>query len=155
HDLIAMICKRLPCQVGGGIRTAKHAGEVLALGGKRVILGSSLINDGAIYAAFAEECAAALSAERLTFGIDSSGGRVAIKGWKEVTSIDPVEMIRVLEPHCSAFLYTHIDTEGTLTGFPMEVARKLRMETKRQLIVAGGIRSMEEVNAFDAIGVDT
>jgi phosphoribosylformimino-5-aminoimidazole carboxamide ribotide isomerase len=90
----------------------------------------------------------------LTFAVDSRGGKVAIKGWKENTAIDPLEMIRILEPYCSAFLYTHIDTEGTMTGFPLEVARRLREATTRQLIVAGGIKSMDEVRALDAMGVD-
>jgi phosphoribosylformimino-5-aminoimidazole carboxamide ribotide isomerase len=34
------------------------------------------------------------------------------------------------------------------------VARDLRRQTQRQLIVAGGIRSTEEVHELDAIGVD-
>ena len=90
----------------------------------------------------------------MTFAIDSRSGKVGIKGWKEITSIDPLEMISVLEPYCSAFLYTHIDTEGTMSGFPLEVATKLRQASSRQLIVAGGIRSMAEVQALDSIGVD-
>ena len=59
-----------------------------------------------------------------------------------------------LEPFCSAFLYTHIDHEGTMQGFPLEVARRLREVTERQLIVAGGIRDQEEIDALDAMGVD-
>ena len=52
------------------------------------------------------------------------------------------------------FPYTHIDTEGTMTGFPIEVAQELAGLTKRQMIVAGGIRSHAEVEQLDAIGVD-
>ena len=63
-------------------------------------------------------------------------------------------MMRTLEPNCSAFLYTHIDTEGTMTGFPLEIARRLRQATTRRLMVAGGIRSIEEVEELDSIGVD-
>jgi phosphoribosylformimino-5-aminoimidazole carboxamide ribotide isomerase len=63
-------------------------------------------------------------------------------------------MVRALDPYCSAFLYTHIDTEGTMTGFPLDVARELASLTKRKMIVAGGIRSQAEVDELDAIGVD-
>jgi phosphoribosylformimino-5-aminoimidazole carboxamide ribotide isomerase len=63
-------------------------------------------------------------------------------------------MIHALDPFCGAFLYTHIDTEGTMSGFPMEIAQKLRAATGKQLIVAGGIRSMEEVRTLEAMGVD-
>ena len=154
RDLVAMICKRLPCQTGGGIRDVARASELLALGAKRVIFGSALLKDGAINTTLASEAAKALGVERVTFAIDSRRGKVAIQGWKEGTSVDPLDMMRALEPYCGAFLYTHIDTEGTMTGFPTQVARDLRRQTQRQLIVAGGIRSREEVQELDAIGAD-
>jgi phosphoribosylformimino-5-aminoimidazole carboxamide ribotide isomerase len=127
---------------------------MLGMGAKRVIFGSALISEGAINAAFAQQAAIQLHPEKLVFAVDSLGGRVAIKGWREITDIKPQEMVRVLEPFCSAFLYTHIDTEGLLQGIPLEVVRELRSMTSRQLIAAGGIRSQEEVAALDAMGVD-
>jgi phosphoribosylformimino-5-aminoimidazole carboxamide ribotide isomerase len=154
RDLVAMICGRLPCQVGGGIRSVEQAQELLSLKARRVIFGSALLRDGQINAGFAQQCSQALGADCVTFAVDSRAGKVAVKGWKETTSADPATMIRRLEAYCSAFLYTHIDSEGTLTGFPLEVASKLRRETAKRLIVAGGIRSLEEVEALDAIGVD-
>jgi len=154
RPLITMICKRLPCQTGGGIRDVARASELLALGARRVIFGSVLLTHGAINTALAAEAAKTLGTEHVTFAIDSRRGKVAIRGWKEDTAVGPSEMIRALEPHCSAFLYTHIDTEGTMAGFPMQVARDLRRKTQRQLIVAGGIRSVEEVKELDAIGAD-
>jgi len=155
HELIAMICRRLPCQIGGGMRSIDRARELLALGARRVILGSSLVKDGMVNLELAESCSTAVGDRHLTFAIDSRGGRVAIKGWKEATEIEPLEMMRSLEPYCTAFLYTHIDVEGTMSGFPLEIARTLRQGTSRQLIVAGGIRSQEEVAALDALGIDS
>lgn len=153
-DLIAMICRRLPCQTGGGIRSCDRAREVLALGARRVIFGSALLKNGAIDTALAAEAAKSLGSTRLTFAIDSRDGKVAIKGWKEDTRVLPGDMIRALDPFCSAFLYTHIDREGTMTGFPINVARELAALTQKRLIVAGGIRSRAEVDELDAIGVD-
>jgi phosphoribosylformimino-5-aminoimidazole carboxamide ribotide isomerase len=63
-------------------------------------------------------------------------------------------MIAALEPYFSAFLYTHIDTEGMLQGIPIDVVRKLRSCTKRQFIAAGGIRSQSEIDELDAMGID-
>lgn len=154
QELIAMICKRLPCQTGGGIRDVARAAELLALGAKRVILGSALLKDGGINTALAAQAAAALGAEHLTFAIDSRNGKIAIQGWKESTAIDPRDMVRSLDQYCSAFLYTHIDTEGTMSGFPIDLARELASLTKKQMIVAGGIRSRAEVDELHAIGVD-
>jgi phosphoribosylformimino-5-aminoimidazole carboxamide ribotide isomerase len=154
HELVAMICRRLPCQVGGGIRSVSRAQQLLAIGAKRVIFGSALFRDGQIDSALAQACAEQLGVDHLTFAIDSRGGKVAIKGWKENTSTDPVQMMRQLESYCSAYLYTHIDTEGTMAGFPSAVAHSLRKATAKRVIVAGGIRSLQEVEALGAIGVD-
>lgn len=154
REITAMICKRLPCQVGGGIRDVARGSELLRLNAKRVIFGSSLLKNGAIDIDLAAEAAKALGADQLTFAIDSRGGKVAIKGWKENTSILPADMIRALDSYCHAFLYTHIDTEGTMTGFPMEVARELASLTRKRLIVAGGIRSRVEVDELNSMEID-
>jgi phosphoribosylformimino-5-aminoimidazole carboxamide ribotide isomerase len=153
-ELIAMICKRLPCQTGGGIRSIDRARELLELGARRVILGSALLKDSKIEIDLAAKAAKILGDNQLTFAIDSRGGKVAIKGWKEGTSVAPADMVRALDLYCSAFLYTHIDTEGTMIGFPMNVARELAGITKKKLMVAGGIRSRAEVDELDAMGVD-
>ena len=152
--LIAEFCGKLPCQVGGGIRSAESARQALKAGAKRVILGSSLIKDGAVDDGFAATLCAEVGDERLVMAIDSRRGRVAIHGWKTITAITPAEMIQALEPYCSAFLYTHIDTEGLLQGIPLDVVDGLRKLTSRRLIAAGGIRSQQEIDALDAMGVD-
>ena len=152
--LLKKFTSRLPCQVGGGIRSVQGGTDVLSLGANRIILGSALVKDGRINIAGAQEFAEGLGTDQLTFAIDSRGGKVAVKGWREVTSISTSEMLATLEPYCTAFLYTHIDTEGLLQGIPLDVVRPLRAETSRQLIVAGGIRSQEEVNELDALGID-
>jgi phosphoribosylformimino-5-aminoimidazole carboxamide ribotide isomerase len=154
RGLITMICKRLPCQTGGGIRDVARASELLALGAKRVIFGSALLKDGAVDTTLAASAAESLGAQHLTFAIDSRNGKVAIQGWKQSTTVNPKNMVRALDPYCGAFLYTHIDTEGTMTGFPIEIAQELAGLTKKQMIVAGGIRSRAEVEQLDAIGVD-
>jgi phosphoribosylformimino-5-aminoimidazole carboxamide ribotide isomerase len=154
RELIAMICKRLPCQTGGGIRDIARGAELLALGARRVIFGSALLKDGAINTPLATEAAASLGTKQLTFAIDSRKGKVSIHGWKESTAVDPKDMVQTLDTYCSAFLYTHIDTEGTMTGFPVDRARELASLTKKQIIVAGGIRSRAEVDELHAIGVD-
>ncbi|HWZ81541.1 MAG TPA: HisA/HisF-related TIM barrel protein [Terriglobales bacterium] len=152
--LVRDIARLLRCQVGGGIRSLDAARATLALGARRVILGSSLIANGAIDVAFAQRIAAELGPEKLVFAVDSISGRVAIRGWQEKTKITALEMIRALQPCCAAFLYTHIDTEGLLQGFPIELAPGLRNATSNQMIVAGGIRSQQEVDQLDALGVD-
>ena len=162
--LIEMICGRLPCQVGGGLKTAGDGRRLLDAGAKRVIYGSSLFGaeeDAAakrrhkvIRLEFAESLNRALGEAALCFSVDTRGGKVAVRGWKESVELTPEEAVTWLEDSCAAFLYTHVDTEGTMTGFPMEVAAILRACTAKQLIVAGGIKAASEVAELDAMGVD-
>ena len=160
--LIERISRELPCQVGGGIATIEKAEEVLHAGARRVIVGSALfrasasLNDPAnvVDTEFATALSCAIGVEKIVCGVDTKQGTIAVKGWTERISLTPDEAIAQLEPYCGAFLYTHIDKEGTMQGFPMNVAERLRPITQRQLIVAGGIRDTEEVEALDRIGVD-
>jgi phosphoribosylformimino-5-aminoimidazole carboxamide ribotide isomerase len=154
-ELVAQIAKRLPVQAGGGIHSIERARRVLDAGAKRVIIGSALFSaEGAVNASFAGELAANVGAERVVAGIDTKNGRIAVKGWKTQVALTPDEAIPQLESHVGAFLYTHVDGEGLMQGFPIETAARLRKLTKRQLIVAGGIRSQQEVNELDALGAD-
>jgi phosphoribosylformimino-5-aminoimidazole carboxamide ribotide isomerase len=162
--LVAQICKRLPCQVGGGLKTADDAKALLDAGAKRVIFGSSLFGaqpEGEpkrrhklIRLEFAESLKRQLGEEALCFSVDTKAGRVAVRGWKDSVDLTPEEAVTWLEDCCSAFLYTHVDTEGTMQGFPQDVAAILRACTAKQLIVAGGIKEQSEIDALDAMGVD-
>jgi phosphoribosylformimino-5-aminoimidazole carboxamide ribotide isomerase len=152
--LIEKIAKRLPCQVGGGIRDVERARALLNAEAKRVIVGSVLFHTDGVDTVTASAFAEAIGREQFIASIDTKDGRVAVKGWKEQVGLTPEQAIRELEPFCGGFLYTHVDTEGTMQGFPFERARTLRSLTGRRLIVAGGIREQSEIDALDAIGVD-
>jgi phosphoribosylformimino-5-aminoimidazole carboxamide ribotide isomerase len=152
--LIEQFARRLPCQVGGGIRTADHARRLLDAGARRVILGSVLFSPTGVDAKAAASISSAIGRDQFVASIDTKAGSVAVRGWKETVALTPEEAVKALEPYCSAFLYTHVDTEGTLQGFPFEHARTLRRLTSRRLVVAGGIREQAEIDALDRIGVD-
>jgi phosphoribosylformimino-5-aminoimidazole carboxamide ribotide isomerase len=153
--LVAQIARRLPCQVGGGIHSIDRARQVLDAGAKRVILGSALFSEsGQVNVEFASSLAASLGATQVVAGIDTKNGRIAVKGWKSQVALTPDEAIPQLNPHVAAFLYTHVDGEGLMQGFPISTADRLHKLTERQLIVAGGIRSQQEIDALEALGVD-
>jgi phosphoribosylformimino-5-aminoimidazole carboxamide ribotide isomerase len=163
RSLIEMICKRLPCQVGGGLKTAEDGKALLEAGAKRIIYGSSLFGAAEpgetrrhklIRLEFAEDLKKTLGEETLVFSVDTKAGKVAVKGWKASVDLTPEEAITWLEDYSAAFLYTHVDTEGTMQGFPLDVAAILRACTAKQLIVAGGIKARSEIDSLDAMGVD-
>jgi phosphoribosylformimino-5-aminoimidazole carboxamide ribotide isomerase len=154
QQLVTELCRQLPCQVGGGLRTIERVREVLAGKAKKVIIGSSLFTAAGLNLAFAKELADEIGTERLIFSVDSRAGHVAVKGWKQSTGLRPHHAMRELQPFCSGFLYTHIETEGLMQGFPFEVLGELRSATEKKLIVAGGITTAAEIERLDAMGID-
>lgn len=162
HKLIEYFCARLRCQVGGGIRATDNVRALFDCGAEKVIVGSSLVKippgrpstAAEIHIGFARELHELVGPDRLIFAVDTRGGHVAIHGWKTITALEPAMMMKQLEPFCSAFLYTNIDTEGLMQGIPLHRIRELRAQTVRRLIAAGGICSLSEIQALDEIGVD-
>ena len=154
NELVARICAALPCRVGGGIRTAERAVEVIDGGATHAIVGSALFKEGAINLAFAQELATRLGSERLIAAVDSKAGQVVIDAWRTSLPLTAVEAVRQLEPFFGGFLYTHVDREGLLQGTDMRAIQAVRAATRRELIAAGGITTMEEVEELDRIGVD-
>jgi phosphoribosylformimino-5-aminoimidazole carboxamide ribotide isomerase len=154
-ELVAKIAKRLPVQAGGGIHSIERARQVLDAGARRVIIGSALFSEeGTVNTEFASDLADAISPDCIVAGIDTKNGLIAVKGWKAQVALTPDDAIPQLEPHVAAFLYTHVDGEGLMQGFPVATAARLRKLTQRQLIVAGGIRSHQEVDELDKLGAD-
>jgi phosphoribosylformimino-5-aminoimidazole carboxamide ribotide isomerase len=152
--LVASICGRLPCRVGGGIRSVERARAVLDLGAHAVIASSALFRDGAVDAVFARSLAEAVGVDRVIAAVDSRGGRVAIHGWKTILPVTAVEAVRALEPFCAEFLYTHVDTEGLMQGTDLAAIMAVRRATSRRVTAAGGITTWDEIDRLDATGVD-
>jgi len=152
--LVRHIAGSLRCRVGGGIRTVERARDVLTAGARQIIAGSSLFKNGAVDVEFARALSDAIGAASLIAAVDSKGGRVVIHGWKTALPLTAVEAVRVLEPYCAEFLYTHVDSEGLMGGTSMEAIRAVREATVRRVTAAGGITTQQEIDELDAMGVD-
>jgi phosphoribosylformimino-5-aminoimidazole carboxamide ribotide isomerase len=154
REFILTLSKRLHCQVGGGISSIAVARDTLAAGAQRVVIGSALISGEKIDIEFAKRLADEIGPDKLVFSVDSKDGQVAVDGWRTTVPITAESAISILDPYCHGFLYTHVDTEGCMSGFPMHVARRLMKVTSKKLIVGGGISSMAEVDELHAMGAD-
>ena len=152
--LVASICARLPCRVGGGIRDIDRARELFASGATHVILGSSLFKDGEVDAGFVRTLAETFGPERLIAAVDSRGGKVVIHGWRTQLSLTPVEAVQALEPFFGEFLYTHVDREGLMAGTDMPAIEAVHAATSRRVTAAGGITTREEIDHLHALGID-
>jgi phosphoribosylformimino-5-aminoimidazole carboxamide ribotide isomerase len=153
--LAASICRRLPCRMGGGIRSLERAKAVLGAGAHAVIASSALFRDGRVDQAFAKSLADAIGFERVIAAVDSRGGHVAVHGWQTILPITAVAAVQALEPYCAEFLYTHVDTEGLMQGTDIAAIMAVRHATARRVTAAGGITTWAEIDALDAAGIDS
>ncbi len=152
--LVREICRRLPCQVGGGVRSPERAIELSSIGARKVIVGSAMFKDGLPDTASAQRFSEAVGVERIVGAVDSKGGRVVTHGWKSTTGTTAADAVRALEPYCGEFLYTHVDKEGLMKGTDIAAIRTVRDATRRPLIAAGGVTTQAEIDELDALGID-
>jgi len=153
-SIVRDIAGRLSCRVGGGVRTVARALDILAAGAQQVIAGSALFRKGEPDLAFARELADAIGRDRLIAAVDSRGGHVVIHGWKTALPLTAVEAVKALEPYCTEFLYTHVDTEGLMSGTNISAILDVRNATTHRVTAAGGITTQEEIDQLDHHGVD-
>ena len=153
--IVRQIAPALSCRVGGGIRTTERAKDVLAAGAKKIIAGSSLFKDGKPDVDFAKRLADAVGVEQVIGAVDSKGGHVVIHGWKTPLPLTAADAVKVLEPYCGEFLYTHVDNEGLMGGTDLAAILAVKNATSRRVTAAGGITTQKEIDDLDARGIDT
>ena len=159
--LVRNVAARLPCRVGGGVRSVGRAQDLLEAGAQAVIVGSAFFDmrrsaegGSVIKFDFAEALRDAVGMHRVIGAVDSRDGRVVIHGWRTTLPVTAVDAVKALDPYCGEFLYTHVDKEGLMQGTDMEAVRAVRDATARKVTAAGGITTREEIDALHAIGVD-
>jgi phosphoribosylformimino-5-aminoimidazole carboxamide ribotide isomerase len=153
---IKILCERAnrKVRVGGGIRTAARAEKILSWGAEKVIIGSAAFQNGKVRTSFLEKLAAKVGKQNLIVALDTHGGRIVVRGWREKLKLQPRDVIPQLEPYCAEFLSTYVDNEGTMQGTDLSWFRKLRRATSLPVTAAGGIRSMLEVRALEKMGMN-
>jgi phosphoribosylformimino-5-aminoimidazole carboxamide ribonucleotide (ProFAR) isomerase len=152
---IKRLCARADrkVRVGGGIRTVARAARILSWGAEKIIVGSAAFRDGKVDRRFLGRLAARVGKKRVIVALDTEGGRIVVRGWRERLKLRPEDVIPELEPYCSGFLSTFVDNEGTMKGTDLSWFRKLRRVTRLPITAAGGIRSMREVQALEKAGM--
>ena len=147
-DLVSLVASHALCRVGGGVRSVERARALVEQGAHRVIVGTAAFHTGGVNTELLAELARAVGRERLIVAVDSKGGRIVIKGWREATAFTAEEMLQTLEPYCSGFLCTYVDKEGMMQGTDLAWFRRLRAATSLELTAAGGITTLDEVRAL-------
>jgi phosphoribosylformimino-5-aminoimidazole carboxamide ribotide isomerase len=149
---IAAICKSVavPVQLGGGLRSIDALEEALGLGVARAIVGTAAYENPD----FLRQACAKFPG-RIIVGIDARDGRVAVKGWKETTSMDVVELaVRCETDGASRIIYTDIGRDGTRHGVNVEETRRVARAVKIPVIASGGVATLEDIRRLKGIEQD-
>jgi phosphoribosylformimino-5-aminoimidazole carboxamide ribotide isomerase len=138
-------------QLGGGIRDAATAGAAVALGVDRVILGTAAVERPDLL----EELSRELGGEAVLVGVDVRYGDVALEGWTRGSGITASELVkRVGAAGVRRFIYTDITRDGTLTEPNFRAIEELLGQTSLNMLVAGGVSSVEHLRRLDDLGVE-
>lgn len=130
-----------PVQLGGGIRTLGHIEAWLAKGLARVILGTVAVRDPELV-----KQACLLFPGKVAVGIDAKGGKVAVEGWAEASSLGVVELAKKFEgAGVAAIIYTDIDRDGVLTGINWDATIDLADAVSIPVIASGGLASIADI----------
>ena len=130
-----------PVQLGGGIRTLDHIESWLSKGLARVILGTVAVRDPELVK---EACRKFPG--KVAVGIDAKGGKVAVEGWAEASSLGVVELARKFEgAGVAAIIYTDIDRDGILAGINWDSTIDLAEAVSIPVIASGGLASLADI----------
>ena len=133
---------RNPVQLGGGIRTLHDIESWLNKGLARVILGTIAVRDPALV-----KVACKLFPGKVAVGIDAKGGKVAVEGWAEASSLGVIELAQKFEgAGVAAIIYTDIDRDGILTGINWTSTIELANSISIPVIASGGLASMDDLS---------
>ena len=137
---------KLPVQIGGGIRSMHDVEGWLASGITRVILGTAALSDPG----FVREAARGFPG-RIVVAADARGGKVATRGWADVSELTPVELGKRFEDAgVAALLFTDVDGDGLLGGLNVAATVALARAVSIPVIASGGVREVGDVQALVA-----
>jgi phosphoribosyl-ATP pyrophosphohydrolase/phosphoribosyl-AMP cyclohydrolase len=145
RELIAALCRRAPCRVGGGIRSLEAARFWLDAGAAKIIIGT----------AAEPELLRQLPRERVIVALDAEDGDVVVDGWRTKTGRTIDDRLAALSGLCGGFLVTFVEREGRLGGTDLDRARRIvGAAGDARVTIAGGVTTAEEVAELDRIGAD-
>lgn len=134
----------VPVQVGGGIRDIQGIERLVSIGVERVIIGTA----AAVMPGFIREASERFPGKILA-GVDARDGKVAIRGWEEVTEWSATEFAKRMEADGAlAIIYTDISRDGMLSGPNIEAMATMVKTVNIPVIASGGVASIEDIKGL-------
>ncbi len=145
----------LKVQTGGGVRREEDVETLVKAGAERVVVGTMSVREPDRVAGWIR----GFGSERITLALDTrqdAEGRfcLPVEGWTEATALTLDRMLRYYEgAGLRHVLCTDIARDGMLSGFNLDLYRKLALDFPRLDIQAsGGARSLDDIRAAKAAG---
>ena len=141
----------IPVQVGGGIRDAETALDLLAAGVDRVVIGTAAIERPQMVSDLCQQ----QSGDKIVVAVDARDGKVAVRGWTETTQVSVLDLAaKMATLGVRRLLYTDISRDGALTGPNVAANATLVRETGLAVQASGGIASLEHIAQLKETGVE-
>ena len=138
----------VPVQVGGGVREDHHVEELLALGVRRVIIGSAAVSNPEWVGGLAQKYG-----DKIVVGIDAKHGEVRTHGWVEGSGVSVIELGKKMHAlGVQRIVYTDISRDGMLGGPDIDGSAKIARETGLEVVVSGGVSGAEDIRAAASTG---
>lgn len=147
-EIIEMLASKATCRVGGGVRSAQRARQLIDLGAHRVIVGTAAFTDA--FDGIVQE----VSSGNILVALDSKAGKVVVDGWNTMLQTTAIEAVNGFTEMCSGFLCTYVDKEGMMQGTDLEWFAQLRSATPLSITAAGGITTLDDVRSLLAMNID-
>lgn len=131
----------VPCQLGGGIRTAADLEAVFGWGVRWAVLGTKALQEPGWVRRMADEHPA-----RIVLGLDARNGFVATDGWLQTSSTKATDLAKQVDSApLAAVVYTDIATDGMMGGPNYAALAEMRDATRLPVIASGGVSDAEHV----------
>jgi phosphoribosylformimino-5-aminoimidazole carboxamide ribotide isomerase len=138
---ILAACPSTAVQVAGGMRSLARVKVAFDAGAERVVIGTAALEQPDFVRAAALEYP-----ERIVLGLDTRNGRVATRGWREVSALTQDEVLSQFRGvRFGALLYTEIGRDGLLGGPDVEGTAALARRTGIPVIASGGVGKLSDL----------
>ncbi len=129
-------------QYGGGLRRMIDIEDVIQAGVSRVLLGTAAVESPKIVGAALQK----YGSDQIAAALDAREGKVRVRGWKEDSGMAVEKLgIDMYTAGIRTVIYTNIARDGVGSGADIVASVELADKTNLNVIVSGGVKSIEDV----------
>jgi|TARA_B110000003_G_scaffold114872_1_gene117529 phosphoribosylformimino-5-aminoimidazole carboxamide ribotide isomerase len=143
-SIVSELGKKIPIQLGGGIRNLNTVESFLNSGVDSIIIGTAAVT----HPEFLKEACYEFPGQ-IIVGLDAKDGDVAINGWAKLTGQNVIDLAKRFEEYgAESIIYTDIGRDGMLGGVNIDATVKLSESLLVPVVASGGVSSLKDIEAL-------